>query len=58
MVMTPFLMPKEENDNYSLELDINGMDKLLGYLVAAGDFSQEGAADTQCRIPFLLQKES
>jgi hypothetical protein len=41
IVMTPFLMPKEENDKYSLELDLNGMDKLLGYLLAAGDFSQE-----------------
>ena len=39
MLLTPFLLPKD--DDCSHKLGLNGFNKLLGYLKAAGDFSQE-----------------
>lgn len=41
LLMTPFLLPKEENIPYLCKLDINSINKLLGYLKAAGDFREE-----------------
>jgi hypothetical protein len=41
MLMTPFLLPKDKTNDYLHEFDINGINKLLGYLKATGDFSQE-----------------
>jgi len=40
MVMTPFLLPKKD-DVCSCELSLINLDRLLGYLKATGDFSQE-----------------
>ncbi|MGF7117069.1 DUF116 domain-containing protein [Methanobacterium oryzae] len=41
MLMTPFLVPKNEDNDYLHELNLDNIGKLLGYLKATGDFSQE-----------------
>jgi hypothetical protein len=41
LLMTPFLVPNDDDISYALELNLNGIDKLLGYLRSAGDFSEE-----------------
>lgn len=41
MLMTLFLVLKDQDNGYLHELDLNSINKLLGYLKATGDFSQE-----------------
>lgn len=41
MLITPFLVPKGYNEDCLDELSLNNLNKLLGYLKATGDFSQE-----------------